>query len=495
MDSESKYALGGQAVGVPVPIPLSQRITKSLLHWGVETHGISPTSLGQRLDKRLYHLFFVWFSANMNVLAFSTGCAGPAFFNLGLRDTLLILLLVDIVSSAIPAFFAVFGPKLGTRAMVHARFSWGYYGSMIPSILNVLSMQGFLILNSIVGGQTLASVSHHLDDTTGIIIIGVLSLILSFLGYKVIHWYETIAWIPNVIAFIVMLGVGGKHLKLSNYPTNPPPSVQTRISFTTFVASSIFSWCTMTPDYGVYHDAKASSYKIFFYTYFGLLTSSVPAQMLGGAFAAMAPAISSWNEGFDDGNNLGGLISAILSPTGGFGKFLVVLISLSIPSICAPTMYTFGTSFMAIAPIFARVPRYLFSIVSGVILIPLGILGAKRFFGTIVNVLSIIGYWTALFSAIIIVEHVIFKKRNLQRYNVDHWDKPQWLPSGIAATLASLGGIGIIVPCMSQAWYIGPIAKHTGDIGVFVGFLLAGILYFLIRLGEVNYLQVTSKAS
>lgn len=56
----------------------------------------------------------------------------------------------------------------------------------------------------------------------------------------------------------------------------------------------------------------------------------------------MSPAIPSWSKGFDDGNNIGGLISAVLSPAGGFGKFLVVLVSLSIPSLCAPTMYTFG---------------------------------------------------------------------------------------------------------------------------------------------------------
>ena len=107
--------------------------------------------------------------------------------------------------------------------------------------------------------------------------------------------------------------------------------------------------------------------------------------MLGAAFAAKAPAIPSWETGFKNGSDIGGLLSAVLSPTKGFGKFLVVLIALSIPSACAPTMYTFGkdlllfsypeqvfdgwcivvgNSLMAVAPIFARVPRYIYSIVS-----------------------------------------------------------------------------------------------------------------------------------
>ena len=64
--------------------------------------------------------------------------------------------------------------------------------------------------------------------------------------------------------------------------------------------------------------------------------------MLGAAFAAKAPAIPSWEAGFENGSNVGGLLSAVLSPTKGFGKLLVVLVALSIPSACAPTMYTFG---------------------------------------------------------------------------------------------------------------------------------------------------------
>ena len=64
-----------------------------------------------------------------------------------------------------------------------------FYGAMIPSLLNAFSLQGFLILNTIVGAQTLAAVSDSLDDTLGIVIIAVISLAVSFCGYKVIHMY------------------------------------------------------------------------------------------------------------------------------------------------------------------------------------------------------------------------------------------------------------------------------------------------------------------
>ncbi|KAI0827161.1 cytosine-purine permease [Trametes gibbosa] len=471
-----------------VPQTRAQRwyasITEFLSLWGIETNGINPILPEDRTDTKLYQMFFVWFSANINILTFGTGSAGPAFFGLGLRDSFIIILVVDLIACLIPAYFAIFGPKLGMRSMVLARYSWGYYGSILPSAFTVFSMQGFLILNCIIGGQTLASVSSHLDDSLGITIIGVLSVIVTFFGYKVIHRYETVAWIPSVIAFIVMLGLGGKHL--TEAPVPPPPTAAAVLSFATTTASSVISWCMMTPDYGVYHTNKASSTRIFLYSYTGFFFASLAAHMLGAAFAAAAPGVPSWDAGFDGGNNVGGLIQAVLSSSGRFGNFLTVLVALSIPSACAPTMYTFASSFMTIHAWFARVPRYVYTFISEAILIPVAIVGARHFYTTFVDILSVIGYWSTVFAAIVIVEHLMFRKNDWTRYDLSQYCKPRALPLGVAAILAFLCACGIIIPSMSQAWYVGPIANAgTGDIGVIVGFVLACMMYPIFRTLEL----------
>ena len=63
-----------------------------------------------------------------------------------------------------------------------------YYATMLPAALNVFSMQGFVILNCIIGGQTLASVSSHLDDTLGIVIISLISLAVSLATLRRSHF-------------------------------------------------------------------------------------------------------------------------------------------------------------------------------------------------------------------------------------------------------------------------------------------------------------------
>jgi len=90
--------------------------------------------------------------------------------------------------------------------LFYDRVSWSYPAAIIPSLLNVFSMQGYLILNSIVGGQTLAAVSpDRLNATLGIVIIGVVSMVVciefssvdmnlswrliqvALCGYRVVH--------------------------------------------------------------------------------------------------------------------------------------------------------------------------------------------------------------------------------------------------------------------------------------------------------------------
>ncbi|KAJ2967796.1 hypothetical protein NUW54_g13404 [Trametes sanguinea] len=80
--------------------------------------------------------------------------------------------------------------------------------------------------------------------------------------------------------------------------------------------------------------------------------------------------------------------AAILAPTGRFGKFLLVMLSLTAPSACAPTMYTVCMSFMTIHRAFARVPRFVIALVSTAVLIPLAIIGAGKFYTTFVDILG-----------------------------------------------------------------------------------------------------------
>ena len=86
-------------------------------------------------------------------------------------------------------------------------------------------------------------------------------------------------------------------------------------------------------------------------------------QCLGAAVVVATPFVPAWNEGYADGN-VGGLIEAMLQPTGNFGKFLTVLMALSVTANIAPTFYSFSLGFQVFIPPLAVIPRYMFSLLA-----------------------------------------------------------------------------------------------------------------------------------
>jgi purine-cytosine permease-like protein len=117
--------------------------------------------------------------------------------------------------------------------------------------------------------------------------------------------------------------------------------------------------------------------------------------------------------------------------------------------------------------------------------IPLSIVGSHRFYGTLLNFLSLIGYWAAAFTSIVLVEHFVFRHNDPASYDLRQWDVPRKLPSGVAALAAGIASFGVVVPCMDQVWFVGPIAKTTGDIGFEVAFAVSAILYVPFRMLEI----------
>jgi purine-cytosine permease-like protein len=100
----------------------------------------------------------------------------------------------------------------------------------------------------------------------------------------------------------------------------------------------------------------------------------------------------------------------------------------------------------------------------------------------------VIGYWASAFASIILIEHLLFRAGNFDQYNLADWNSPRRLPPGIAALGAGIVSMGLVVPCMAQIWYVGPIGEKTGDIGFEVAFFLSGILYVPFRLVEKRLL-------
>ncbi|KAF8434576.1 NCS cytosine-purine permease [Boletus edulis BED1] len=456
--------------------------------WGVEARGTVPVPYEDRRDTQFYKVFFVWFSMNFNILSFSTGALGPVVFGLGLRDSCLVILFFNLIANFLPAYLNTWGPKTGMRQMIASRYSFGFYGVIIPTVFNLTGLCGFNILNCILGGQTLSSVTNNnLSWTVGIVIIALLSMVISFMGYRVLNWYERLSWPPVLLAFLVALGVGGKNLHYATAPPAVPATASQVLSYAATIAGFVITYSAMASDFTMYFDPKVSSRRIFCYAYLGYVVPIVVLECLGAAAVLAAPSVDSWNKGYGPDGNIGGLLEAMLSPAGNFGKFLTVMLALSVSANIACTLYSICFNFQVLVPRFSHVPRYVFSVVGTAIALPLSIVGAHKFYSALTNFLSLIGYWASAYGGILLVEHFYFRKGDFSTYDQADWNIARRLPWGAAALGAGILAFGLVIPCMDQVWFAGPIGRQTGDIGFEVAFPLAALFYVPLRTLERRY--------
>lgn len=218
----------------------------------------------------------------------------------------------------------------------------------------------------------------------------------------------------------------------------------------------------------------------------GLFTPSTPLLILGAAIGGALPNVESWQAGWD-AYGIGGVMAEMLRPAGGFGKFVLVILALSIVGNIVLSMYSIALCLQMLVPVFTRVPRYVFIVVTMAVMVPMAMYSAAEWEHSLENFLGIIGYWAGCFDAIMIEELVVFRKMDYASYDPKIWNKGRSLPTGLAAVGASLVSLALVIPGLDVAWYSGPIGQRIGDIGFESAFVVTGLAYYPLRKLEIKW--------
>lgn len=230
---------------------------------------------------------------------------------------------------------------------------------------------------------------------------------------------------------------------------------------------------------------------MFAYTYTGLALPTILLMTFGAAIAGAIPNVPAWQAAYDE-TLVGGVLAAMVAPAGGFGKFVVAVLSLTLLGNTAGTMYAITLNFQTLVPWLVRVPRYVFALVVTAVVIPVAVRAvAANFLVSLENFVALIGYWSAAYVGIASAEHLVFRRRwgrvpYEQAYDHAVWSDASRLPWGAAALASAVLCAGLVVPCMAQVWWTGPIAKTTGDIGFEIALVLTVLLYVPLRKLEIR---------
>jgi purine-cytosine permease-like protein len=360
------------------------------------------------------------------------------------------------------------------------------YPNALISLIVILEVLIFGILATVAGAECLAAVRQHtlsIEGSIGIIIA--IGFCIGFVGYSALHFVCQYIWIPNGIALLIFIACAGPKL----YEQAPASSsgASPYLSTIAICASNMATWGTIIGDFACYMPPHAPRLRLAFYCLMGLYVPFTLMMLLGSAIGGAINVIPSWTTAYGEGG-LGGVIGEILvSRLGGFGRFVLVILGLSIVTTSARDMYSMSLFTVAVIPWLRRAPRVIMLSCAAGVMLGVALAASRSFLPTLTTLVSIAGYMTGPTVCVFLIEWLYFRKADPSSMDPTIWNDATALPTGIPAIISAIAPWALIITSMSTTWYVGPIAVHAGDLAYELGTVCAGLLYLPLRTIEIRW--------
>lgn len=194
---------------------------------------------------------------------------GPAVFYLQFLDSCLCALFGMLVGCLPVAYIAIFGPRSGNRTMILTRYVTGWWPSKLIVVLTLIIFMGYSLIDVVTAGQILSAVSAYnsLSIVVGIVITAVITWAVTTFGYSIFHYYERYAWLPQLVANMILAGVAGPKFNLHVNPTadlDERALAGNRLSFFSLCLAAAITYAPGAADFFVsirraHQESKSSS--------------------------------------------------------------------------------------------------------------------------------------------------------------------------------------------------------------------------------------------
>lgn len=514
--------------------------SKKLDSFGVETRGIEriePYERATNRSKQFFSVMGLWLSACGGLSSMSSFYLGPLLFGLGLRNTLISGLIGHTLGCFIAAYCSLMGPRSGCRQMVSARFLFGWWFVKLVALVSIIGVMGWSVVNSLVGGQILASLSNgKIPVWAGIVLIAGFSLCVALGGIKHLMRIEALLSLPVNFAFLLLYVVASQkfqYLTLDDVSSEDSATIKGNwLSFFSLCYSITSTWGSIASDYYILFPETTPDIEVFFITLLGIFIPTTFVGVAGLLIGNVALTYKPWGDAYAE-LGMGGLLNEAFKPWGGGGKFLLILIFLSLISNNIINTYSAAFGVQLAGAGLAKIPRWFWAIVLTAIYLVCALVGREHFATILSNFLPMVGYWISMYFIMLLEENVIFRTdkfkylytkewptsatdqnldsdsglgpaleiksarllvplRRNQHYNWAIWNDYDKLTRGLAATASFCVGATGAAVAMSQTYWVGPIAKlvggeYGGDIAMWLCMGFSGITYPVLRYLELRY--------
>lgn len=420
-------------------------------------------------------LFTIWFSSNMQVTTLVVGTLGIAG-GLSLFWTFIGLIAGNLIGTIFMAGHSAQGPHLGIPQMIQSRAQFGVLGAGLPLFIVVLCYILFTAANGVVMRDSIKAIMP-MSDNSAIILFGVITLIISFIGYELIHKMGAFMCALSGILFAIAAFV----VLQKPFPVHAWDASSASFKFGVFnlVVAQAASWTLgfgpYVADYSRYLPKNVSTKATFWYSYIGNALGSTLVMLLG-ALLAVAYVDATKDPG-----------SAIAHMFSKFSLPVYIVIVLGVLEINVLNLYS---AYMSITTIFTgfkgvsritKLTKFLVMLLVAIVATAIAVATQYNFNDYFSDILIAQIYVLVPWSSINLVDYYLVRKGTYSvphMYDVDgRYGRYNW-PTLFVYLIA----VVVQIPFMQMSFYTGSIAKLVGaDISWIPALIVPGVLYFLVN--------------
>src|SRR5262249_12895372 len=263
----------------------------------VDAHSIEPIPEPDK-DSTGPQQMWIWAGANIAPINWALGALGIVL-NLGLWETIAVVVLGNVVGCAIFAAFTVMGHKTGVNQMVLQRSAFGRRGAYLPSALMFVMTPAWIGVNTYFAVKIAVATlgQFGIGDTwlanlVVATVVMVIQVLIGLYGFYAIRTFEKYT-VPVTAAIMVLMSIlawsrpGVVNWQLTS--TLPPGQ---HLAMITLLMTAIgvgwgISWVTWASDYSRFVPRSVPSTSVFWYSCAGMFVPTVWLAILGAPVASV----------------------------------------------------------------------------------------------------------------------------------------------------------------------------------------------------------------
>ena len=465
-------------------VPTPPAATEDARWWQIEQAHINHVAEHER-HGHPRSLFYVWFAANLSISTVITGALAVVVGN-NLFWAIGAILVGNLAGSLFMAAHSAQGPILGVPQLIQSRGQFGYFGAILPVILALVMYVGFWAFGVIPAAQSLSQVHHGLGDTAGVLILGVPSLVLAILGYKLIHRTQLLTTYVALIGLVVLTvdvaRQGGLDWSTAGFSAGP------WLLAVAIIAVYQAGFSPYVSDYSRYLPAAVGYQPPFWFTYIGTTVSAIWVMALGAMVTAQFPKL--------------GTVEAVAAVAGGSLQWLV-LYTLAIAVVGVNAMNLYGGMLSIVTGISAvrDIGRSAVVRIAGIGVVfaaglYLALAATTNFIANYQNFLLLLVYTFVPWTAINLTDFYVIKRG---KYDIAAFFDPTGPYMNDPATRTRHGfnlnamaayclGVVAQIPFINTTWWKGWAVDSLdgADISWIVGLFVAAFAYYLLARGQMT---------